>query len=178
MIEFAREHNVPVVAANAPGRYANRAARLGRASLDALSPEAKAWLAPLPYGEPDPAYAEKFNKLMGGGGAGPSAHNSSGLLDAQSLWDATMAYSIAQALIREPEALVLQVNGGFHSEERLGIATHLTRYRPGTRMLVVAIHSGHGFPEFDAAEMGRLGDYVILTDPALKTPKDDAAKAD
>ncbi len=168
MVEFAKANSLPVVAANAPGRYANRAARLGRASLDALSAEAKAWLPPLPYGEPDPAYAAKFNKLMGGDGAGPTAHNTSGLLDAQSLWDATMAYSIAQALMRQPTALVLHVNGGFHSEEHMGIPTHLARYRPGTRVLVVSIHSGEGFPSFNAAESGRLGDYVILTDPELK----------
>jgi uncharacterized iron-regulated protein len=177
MVEFAREHNVPVVAANTPGRYANRVSRLGRESLDTLPAEAKAWLPPLPYGEPDPAYAAKFTALMGGEGAGPSAHGTLHLLDGQSLWDAGMAYSIAQALMRQPAALVLQVNGGFHSEERMGIPTHLARYRPGTRVLVVSIYSGRGFPTFDAAQLGRLGDYVILTDPALKGPAEET-KAD
>jgi uncharacterized iron-regulated protein len=171
MVEFARANNLPVVAANAPGRYANRASRLGRASLETLPPASKAWLPPLPYGAPDPAYAAKFEALMGGNGAGPAAHGQLHLLDAQVLWDATMAYSIAQALMRQPDALVMQVNGGFHSEEHLGIPTQLARYRPGTRVVVVSIFSGRGFPSFDAAALGRLGDYVVLTDPALKPAK-------
>ena len=170
MVEFARAHKVPVVAANAPGRYANRASRLGRAALDDLSAAARQWLAPLPYGEPDPAYATKFSALMGGAGSGPAAHGTLHLLDGQTLWDATMAYSIAEALMRRPGALVLHVNGGFHSEERLGILTHLARYRPGTRMLVVSVYSGRGYPNFDIQKLGRLGDFVILTDPALKPP--------
>jgi uncharacterized iron-regulated protein len=178
LVEFAREHAVPVVAANAPGRYANRASRLGRESLDALPPSARAWIAPLPYGEPDPAYAAKFAALMGGDGSGPMAHGSGHLIDGQVLWDATMAYSIAQTLMQRPEALVLQVNGGFHSEERMGVPTQLARYRPGTRVLVVSIHSGQGFPSFDAAKLGRLGDFVVLTDPALKPAEEPPAKAD
>ena len=172
MVEFARAHKVPVVAANAPGRYANRAARLGRASLDELPASAKAWLPPLPYGEPAPAYSAKFKALMGGEGAGPAAHAPLHLIDGQVLWDATMAYSIAETLKQRPGALVLHVNGGFHSEERLGILTQLARYRPNTRMLVVSIYSGRGFPAFDAAKLGRLGDFVILTDPALKVAKE------
>lgn len=168
MVEFAREHAIPVVAANAPNRYANRASRLGRESLDALSPVAKAWIAPLPYGAPDPAYATKFEGLMGGAGSGPTAHGSLHLLDAQVLWDSTMAFSIAQALMRQPDALVVQVNGGFHSEEHLGVLTQLSRYRPGTRAVVVSVYSGRGYPTFDAATLGKLGDYVILTDPSLK----------
>ncbi len=168
MVEFAREHALPVVAANAPGRYANRASRLGRESLDALPMGAKDWIAPLPYGAPDPAYAAKFNALMGGDGAGPPAHGSLHLLDGQVLWDSTMAYSIAQALMRRPSALVLQVNGGFHSEEHMGIPTQLARYRPGTRVLVVSVYSGRGYPDFNGTELSRLGDYVVLTDPSLK----------
>lgn len=171
-VEFARAHKIPVVAANAPGRYANRAARLGRASLDELPASAKPWLPPLPYGEPDPAYAAKFKALMGGHGAGPAAHAPLHLLDGQALWDAAMGYSIAETLKQRPGALVLHVNGGFHSEERLGILTQLSRYRPNTRMLVVSVYSGRGFPSFDAEKLGRLGDFVILTDPALKPAKE------
>lgn len=172
MVEFAKDHRVPVVAANAPGRYANRAARLGRDSLAELPSAAKQWLPPLPYGEPDPAYAAKFTALMGGEGAGPAAHGGpTHLLDAQVLWDSTMAYSIAEALMRHPSGLDVQVNGGFHSEGRMGIPTQLLRYRPGTRFAVVTIVSGRGFPNFDQSKLGGLGDFVIVTDPALKPEK-------
>jgi len=169
MVEYAHEQKLPVVAANTPGRYANRAARLGRDSLDALPSSARQWLPPLPYGAPDPAYAQKFEALMGG--AGPSSpHAPLHLIDAQVLWDAGMAFSIAQALMRTPSGLVLQVNGGFHSEDHMGIPTQLARYRPGTRQLTVQVYSGRGFPNFDISKLGHLGDFIILTDPALKPP--------
>jgi uncharacterized iron-regulated protein len=48
MVEFAKAHRLPVLAANAPRRYVNRVSRLGSASLDSLSVWAKAWLPPLP----------------------------------------------------------------------------------------------------------------------------------
>ena len=167
MVEYAREQRLPVVAANTPGRYANRAARLGRESLDALQGDARQWLPPLPYGAPDPEYAEKFEKLMGG--ADPaSPHAPLHLIDAQVLWDAGMAYSVAQTLMRTPNGLVLHVNGGFHSEDHMGIPTQLARYRPGTRQLTVQVYSGRGFPNFDISKLGHLGDFIILTDPALK----------
>lgn len=169
MVEFAKEKRFSVVAANPPGRYANRVARLGRASLMELSEEARSWLPPLPYGEPDPAYAAKFTSLMGGPtGSSAPAHGPAHMLDAQALWDAGMGFSISQALMRQPGALVVQVNGGFHSEERMGAPTQLLRYRPGTKFLSVAMVSGRGFPNFDVSKLGKLGDFVIVTDPSLK----------
>jgi uncharacterized iron-regulated protein len=168
LVEYAREHKLPVVAANAPQRYANRASRLGRASLAELSPAAKQWLAPLPYGEPVPAYREKFEALMGDGhGAAPNmpAH----IIDGQALWDATMAYSISQALARAPNALVVHANGKFHSEERLGVPAQLLRYTPKARLLVVTVVSTDAVETFDAAELGRLGDFVVMTDVGIIT---------
>jgi len=88
-------------------------------------------------------------------------------LEAQSLWDATMAYSIAEFLMRSPRAQVIHLNGRFHTEKRLGIADHLLRYRPGTSFVVVTMLSAKSFPKFDAKEMTDLGDFVIVTDPSL-----------
>jgi uncharacterized iron-regulated protein len=64
MVEFARAHSLPVVAANAPRRYVNRVTRLGPASLDALSETAKAFLPPLPYPPASKEYAAQFDALM------------------------------------------------------------------------------------------------------------------
>lgn len=64
MVEFAKAHNLPIIAANAPRRYVNRVSRLGPASLDTLSTWAKAWLPPLPYPPASPAYGDKWNALM------------------------------------------------------------------------------------------------------------------
>ncbi|MEQ1892040.1 MAG: ChaN family lipoprotein, partial [Planctomycetota bacterium] len=44
LIEFAKAHGVPVVAANAPASVRRKLASGGRAALDALPPEERAWL--------------------------------------------------------------------------------------------------------------------------------------
>jgi uncharacterized iron-regulated protein len=171
LVEFAREHNLPLIAANAPARYVNRVARLGPNSLRDLNDAAKEWLPPLPFAPASNAYAAKFNQLMSdpqmSGGTQSAPHAATYLLDAQSLRDATMAYSVAQQLKRQPAALVLHVNGNFHSEERLGVPEQLLHYRPKTRTLIITIVSGTSSPSFDAARHARLGDFIILTDSAL-----------
>lgn len=162
LVEFARARQLPVIAANAPRRYVNMVSRGGRDTLTKLSAEAKSWIAPLPYGQPSAAYAAKFKALMG-----PSPEAQMGLdniLASQSLWDATMANSVAKFLKANKGALVIQLNGGFHTESRLGTVEQLLAYRPKTRVLVVTMRYVDDFKTFDPAQDTGLGDFVILTD--------------
>lgn len=167
LVELAKQSNLPIIAANAPRRYVNMVSRNGRAALEKLSPTAKSWLAPLPYEKPSSAYAAKFNALMG-----KSAEASMGLsniLDSQSLWDATMAHSIAEHLKKEQNNLIVHLNGGFHTENRLGTVEHLLKYRPNTKIIVVTMRYEEDFKTFDKARHADLGDFVILTD--AKVPR-------
>lgn len=66
MVEFARAHGLPVVAANAPRRYINRVTRLGPASLQDLPEEARRYLPALPYPGPSGAYQEQWEEVMSG----------------------------------------------------------------------------------------------------------------
>ncbi len=163
LVEFARAHELPVIAANAPERYVNRVGRLGSDSVKALSPLALSWLAPLPYGTASAAYAAKFNALMSGGGMG--AHGNPHLLEAQALRDATMAYSIAERLKQQKTALVLHVNGGFHSEGRLGTPEQLHALRAQTRILVLTILPAQTDGSTDAKQLAGRGDFVFVTEP-------------
>jgi len=168
LVEFARAHKLPIVASNAPERYVNRAGRLGRESLLALSAEAKRWLAPLPYAGASPEYAAKFKRLMGDDGmtASGAAHGNPFLLDAQALRDATMAYSIAEQLRASKSALVIHVNGNFHSEGGLGMPEHLRRYRAGTRTRVITVIPAKPASPFDTNNLNGLGDFVVITGSA------------
>ena len=193
LVEYARAHKLPVIAANAPARYVSRVSSRGPESLGALAPAAaKSWLPPLPFPPASEGYAAKFNRFMRGDAAAtrtptpatpqqtPAAqataapphaqgpHGVAHLLAAQTLRDASMAYHIAEHLKRGRDPLVVQVNGTFHSEERMGVPEQLARYRPKARAVVVTIVPGEDFPNFDAARLGRLGDFVIITDPAVK----------
>ena len=142
LVEFAKEKGMPVVAANAPRRYVNRVSRLGAASLTEIEPEGRRFLPPLPYAEASAEYAAKFARLMEEHreeGKPPSPESIERGLEAQNLWDATMAYSIADFLTKHPGKRVLHINGGFHTTQGLGIVEHLLRYRPNTPVVVVTI---------------------------------------
>jgi len=167
LVEFAKEKKMPVIAANAPKRYVDRVGRLGAGSLDQIEPEGRRFLPPLPYAKASAAYAAKFASIMKEHMGSASSQESAGRsLEAQNLWDASMAYSIAEFMTTHPGSRVLQVNGGFHTSERLGTVEHLLRYRPQTQVLVVAIFPDTGFPAFDADSMKGQGDFVVVTDPA------------
>jgi len=170
LVEYARERGVPVLASNAPARYVSRVAANGPDSLRALSPAARGWLPPLPFPSASAAYAEKFRRVMEASAHGSGAHGAAYLLEAQTLRDASMADSIAGFLKRRGGALVLHVNGAFHSEERLGVPEQLRHFRPGARVVVVTAVPETNFTNFDAARHARLGDYVILTDPKATRP--------
>ncbi|PEN12535.1 hypothetical protein CRI94_13490 [Longibacter salinarum] len=187
LVERARSGDHPVLAANAPRRYVNRVAQRGRSALDSLSSWALQWLAPLPYPGPSDAYQQKWLDLMRAsmpadhGAAAPDSvkasphghpHAMSGpspMLQAQALWDATMAHTIARHLLRAPASLVVHITGGFHVSRGTGTPEALQHYRPSARSLVVMIEPADDPSSFDAEEHGELGDFVILTE-AAKVP--------
>ena len=196
LIEFAKDHGLDVVAANAPRRYANRVTRMGRESLLDLSPLARASLPPLPYGMPSEEYREQFRVAMVEAmeemrdrcptpPAMQRAHTAdsaqpamammshamaSDPLNAQALWDASMAFSISEYLMQEPDALLLHMVGSFHVERGTGTPEHLTRYRPGTSTMIVVIRPVEDIDLFDPERDGENEDFVILTDESLSRP--------
>lgn len=161
LVELAKEKKLQVIAANAPRRYVNMVSRNGRTAVNGLSPLAKTWLAPLPYAEASETYSKKFKSLMGS-----SAEASMGLdkiLSSQSLWDATMAHSVAESLRKNKGSLVVHLNGGFHTEMRLGTVEHFLKYRKNGKAIVVTMRYEDDFKKFDAAKHTDAGDFVILT---------------
>lgn len=162
LVELAKEKKLPVFAANAPRRYINMVSRNGREALNDLSKEARKSLPPLPYGEPSAAYSAKFKALMG-----PSPEAQMGIdkiLASQSLWDASMAHTVYSFLKDTKNPLIIHLNGGFHTESRLGTFEHLLKYRPKTNGLVITIRYEEDFMTFDPAKHTGIGDFVILTD--------------
>ena len=94
-------------------------------------------------------------------------HGGGSMLDAQSLWDATMAWSIADHMTRTPGARVAHFVGGFHVETGTGTPEHLVQYRPGTRVLIISVQSVDDPSTFDPVEHTGLGDFVVLGDASL-----------
>jgi len=161
LIELAKAQQIPVIAANAPARYVNMVNRMGLASLEKLSKTGKEWLPPEPIDTATGAYYEKFLQTVGG-------HANIGgmqLYQAQNLWDATMAWSMALFIKKHRDYKILQLNGGFHSEEKLGAATQLKKYSSKTNILNIACFSDESFNNPDWSKFSKNNDYIILTDP-------------
>jgi uncharacterized iron-regulated protein len=117
---------------------------------------------------------------------------SSNFLDAQSLWDATMAWTVSRELLaatqaaaangggsgQGPPPLVALVAGRFHIEAGLGVAEHLVRYceHPPKVVSVTVVQSANVTmtPEQLARErvLG-LADFLVLSDgrvpPSFRT---------
>jgi uncharacterized iron-regulated protein len=164
MVELAKLNQLPVIAANAPSRYTNMVTRNGLGSLQELSAQAKSYLAPLPIDTATGAYYDKFVKIMGGHKAMAGMQ----IYESQSLWDATMGWSIAQFIKNHPDYKILQLNGGFHSEEKLGAVAQLKKYAPNARVLTIAAYADDSFDNPDWTKFKQLADYVILTDTKRK----------
>ena len=189
LIEAAKENRLDVIAANSPRRYTTRVTMNGRESLNDLSPEALASLAPLPYGQPSTEYRDQWIRVISEvmeqegmkcglpipepeegeepvqAAAPVGSHGNMGnQLHSQALWDATMAYWISEYLAQEPDALVLHMVGGFHVEHGTGTPEHLEAYRPGTSRMIVVLRPVGDVNTFEPDADGELGDFVIQTD--------------
>jgi uncharacterized iron-regulated protein len=163
LIELAKTNHIPVIAANAPGRYVNMVNRLGLNSLNQLSATGKSYLPPLPIDTATGAYYEKFLQIMGGHQAMAGIQ----MFQAQNLWDATIGWSLAKFYKTHPKYKILQINGGFHSEEKLGAVSQLKEYAPQVRILNIATYADDSFDNPDWHKLSKNGDYIILTDPKL-----------
>ncbi|HXC07194.1 MAG TPA: ChaN family lipoprotein [Bacteroidia bacterium] len=174
LVELAKEKKLEVVCANAPGRYSSLAGRSGQQELLRLPPVSKAWFAPLPYDTATGAYYEKLMKESGHTGKkdtvlskAPPMMGNFNLVQAQSLWDATMAWSVAECLKKNKGYKVMQVNGRFHSDEGFAVVTQLKKYAPQARTVIISAGREDSFSKPDWDKFKKLGDFVIITDPKV-----------
>ena len=181
MVEFSKANNLDVICANAPSRYTNLVGRKGQKALSLLSKESKKFFAPLPCDTATGKYYKKLMELTGHTSTTsttdtglkkpppPMAMGNFNLVLSQSLWDATMAYSISEYLKKNKGKKVLQINGRFHSDEGFAIVSQLKKYSPKLKMLIISSGNDNDFPNIDWLKHKHLGDFIIITDP--KVPK-------
>ncbi len=163
MVEYARENELRVIAANAPRRYTNRVTRAGLESLNDLPHPSRALLAPLPIDTLTGPYYDKFASLMGG-------HENMGTMkiyQSQNLWDATMAYRIHVFLLNFPDAKVVHLAGKFHTDEKLGTVAQLAKYAPHLSVSNISCFPHESFGQPDWPAFAHLADFVIITNPKV-----------
>jgi uncharacterized iron-regulated protein len=177
LVEYCHTNHIPVVAANAPRRYVHLVSKRGMAALQQLPEESRQFLAPLPISLNIPAgyrYAllEVFGDVHGeqpSSTGNPPPHASSTeierMIEAQMVWDATMAYSIAQQLSSDPGTKLMQVNGAFHSDNYWGIVARLRDLNPHTVILTITVRPASTASPTAKVTESKLqqADYTVLT---------------
>lgn len=155
MIELSKARSRPVIAANAPRRYVRLARLEGYERLAALKPEQRR-LFRIPDQLPGGRYREEFDRLMAPEEEEPDAHGSDAdepptsstapneqteaMFRAQSLWDWTMADSVAAHLGAHPDDRpVVLIVGKFHIDHDGGLVQALRSIAPGRRVVTVTM---------------------------------------
>jgi uncharacterized iron-regulated protein len=148
LVEFAKEHMLPVIAANAPSMMVRCVGLEGAALFQRLPPEKRAWAA-AELNLHDGPYKDKFLGFVGGdeahGGDGskdagkrkPPSASALRSFAAQVTRDDTMAESIALHVQKNPGRRVVHLNGSFHSEAFLGTVERLQLRMPNLKIAVV-----------------------------------------
>lgn len=177
MLELAKARGRPVIASNAPRVYVRAARRDGFDRLRSATPE-QARLFRIPDELPTGRYRAEFNEIMDQPGAlhglpedatpEQRQEQKDAMFRSQSMWDWTMAESIARAL-DAGSAPVVQVVGRFHVEHGGGLAMALEQIRPGTRTVTVTFIDEDALPVTDETR-GRA-DYVIYLGAAERGPE-------
>jgi uncharacterized iron-regulated protein len=164
-VEFAKRHQLSIVAANAPRRYVNMVSRKGMRSLDSLPKTSKQYLPPLPYDTATGRYREKFLEVMSNGSPGSSNPR---IYYSQNLWDAGMSYSIYRYWKKHKDQKIFHMVGNFHCDEKLGTLAQLQNRKKNLKILNISCFSDSSFSKPDWEKFANRGDFIIMTDPDLK----------
>ncbi|PJZ30715.1 hypothetical protein CH378_06265 [Leptospira kmetyi] len=159
-LRFAKENRIPVLASNVPRKYVNLVSSSG---LEELFKVRSVFLPPkyLIRKFSQEAYEEKIkNTLKEHPGMAPDETIRRRFVDAQYLWDAGMADSIANAFLTKGRK-VIHINGRFHSDENFGVTFRLKEL--GFKTLSVSM-----FPlrEEDVVptEILKGSDFTVITE--------------
>ncbi len=145
IVELARAHGWPVIAANVPRRLANQVSKEGLATLEQLSAADRGYVAQA-IECPSDEYRERFvatisrHPMPGMDKMGASELDAmhERFYQAQCVKDETMAEAIASAS-GPGHQLIVHYNGAFHSDYTLGTAARVKRRLKGARVAVVTM---------------------------------------
>jgi len=177
MVEFAKAKGWPVIAGNVPRKWAALVGRKGLAGLDSLGAAERAQVAATLSCPRDKYYA-RFKETMGdmtGHGQKMTAQEAAAMVDrfyeAQCVKDETMGEAIANAHAKWPGAVIVHVNGSFHSDFGMGTAERAKLRMPGARVAVISFVPVADLDTADGKKIRKQGDYLVFTLKPAVPPK-------
>ncbi len=186
LIEYAKQHQLPVLAANAPKQAVICVGRKGLEILDEM-PDTDRQHVAADIDVSDSAYRDRYmsflshNTSHGAGSGGDASEAMQAMANrsfaAQTVRDETMAESITQHLQRNPNRLVLHLTGHFHSDSFLGTVERLSRRMPELKIAVITpISLNRDQPSWKQTDLdtgtvlllvGQLPDDFVQSDHAM-----------
>jgi uncharacterized iron-regulated protein len=156
IVEYARQHGIPLLALNAPAELTSEIGDVGIANLPAKHQQQ----LPSSYDRSDQAYAERLRKTFE---QHPNQNrNFEHFLEVMLTWDETMAEQAAAHLQAHPGRRMVIFAGSGHVAHRAGIPARLER-RLATKTATLLVGLEH-VNELQAA------DYAVLSTPVELPP--------
>jgi uncharacterized iron-regulated protein len=167
-VELAKTRRWPVVASNIPRRLASAVSRGGLAVLDTLAGTDRSYVATDRQCPTTDQYHARFVAVMGEGAAGHGGGDASAMIErfyqAQCIKDETMAESIVRALAAAPaNAVLVHLNGAFHSDFGLGTADRVRRRLPDAQLRVISATPMPAGTTVLPDSVRARGDYIVVT---------------
>ncbi|MCM0613420.1 ChaN family lipoprotein [Marinobacter sediminum] len=168
LVEFARTHDTPVIAANAPAQIVRCVGRQGAGYLEKLDASVRSQLPSEPFMD-TPRYRERFVEAIAGShgtGDATMSERMNNTYLAQLLRDNTMASRILDARGTYPGYQVLHLTGTFHSESGLGTVALLKQRAPDLSVAVITpVFWGAGDSGAPLEDNREKGDYLYFIQP-------------
>ena len=158
IIQYAREHGIPVIALNVPKEISRRVAEVG---LDGLTVEERSWV-PAQIDKSDDTYRERLRQVFAAHEGMSDAHFEQ-FVEVQLLWDETMAERAADYLRANPDSRLVVVAGNGHLAYGSGIPQRLQRRLPTASAAIVLQGDEDG-----ASSQGE--DYLVVSEKIRLPP--------
>lgn len=161
VIELAREHRIPVIAANVPRELAAAIAKGQAVDQSQAAYRARSLNAP------SDLYWEKFAEIMKGHGGSENETANRRMYESQCLKDDTMAEAITDFLAthRHRHVTVVHLCGKFHSDFGLGTAARVAWRNGLARMTIVSTERPENLEKFDIRKYRTQGHYLFVVPP-------------
>lgn len=168
VVEFAREHQIPIIAANAPAMFVRCVGKKRAAILKKVPQQKRDWsareldLKNIKYKAKFMAFIKESGRNHGQTEAEMKKRQLN-TYAAQLLRDTTMAESIVMAMQKYPHSQIIHLNGSFHSDNHLGTVAVLETTHPEISTVVISpIMVEDGKHPKVAKDAYSQGDYLYL----------------
>ncbi len=158
IIGYAKKHRIPLVALNIDKKITSQIFRQG--SLDNLTEEQIQKIPP--QRDLDvPGYRKRLQQVHSMHNSSPHGSSFDGFIQAQAIWDETMAESVVKYLTAHPDRRMVVIAGTGHVYKDSAIPKRVARRMPGIKQRVVVSASVAD----TGTEQGKQVDYLMYTEP-------------